>query len=187
MERVRAKRERLVAAAAYDRCGGLMARRTLADRLQAGFETIPTTPEFAHPTPPPEARVWTRADTIRKWTIGVPLLAVCVLAGLGLAGYVVGSGIWWRTASSATCTVTAAERDFHSDGKGGPGVVWVIRTSDCGTLQVTSGGDGMRIADADRLGESLQFGRTYRFELRGWDWIGEPRAIVGARSDGARQ
>ena len=115
--------------------------------------------------------------------VGLALVAVCVLTLLGGVAYLIGSGVWWRTASVQTCTVTDFSRYWHDGGRSGPGVIWTIDTEDCGTLQITTGPDmGMTIPAADAIGNTMWTGDRYRFDLRGWSgWPGEPKAIVAAK------
>jgi hypothetical protein len=158
-----------------------MARKTLADRLQSGFEALPTTPGARTPPPVPPRRMSAARKRVQL-VIGLALMGVCVLAFLGGVAYLIGSGVWWHTASVETCTVTDFSRDWH-EGKYGPGVVWTIDTEDCGTLQITSGPNlGMTVPVVDQMGNTMWTGDRYRFDLRGWaGWPGEPKAIVAAK------
>lgn len=157
-----------------------MARTSLADRLQAGFEALPANPGVAHPVPKRRRSPRTRTQIVLARVLAFASLAVFALMLIGVLAYVVGSAVWWRTSSVATCTVTDFSREYHA-GKGGPGVVWTVDTENCGPLQITTSPD-LRIPEADAIGDTMWTGDRYRFDLRGFaGWPGEPKAIVAAK------
>jgi hypothetical protein len=148
-----------------------LARRSLAERLQAGLDKVPLTPKLPPELPRPRNA---RADRV----VAV-LASVAIVIPLLMIPYGIVSGNWWRTESTVTCTVE--DYRFHETySKSGNGVVYDVHTVDCGQLQVTSGG-AIKKSDVIILGDSLRSGDRYRFELRGWvGWPNVPRAIVAA-------
>ncbi len=169
-----------------------MTRKSLADRLQAGFEMVPLderTPEqFANSLPPrfgANAKPWVRRMNL---ITGVVALTVVGLTFIGLGTEAGASNVWWQTRTDTVCDVVD---DSHYDtyGKSGYlGTVYDIGTTTCGQLQVTGGGGGLDEQEAETLGRSLQVGTAYDMDVRGWvGWPDEARAIVSARRVGVAQ
>lgn len=158
-----------------------MTHKSLADRLQAGFEAVPLTgrgPAVPRKPEPP----W-----VRKMNRGI---AIGTLVFLGLTFVVltidaIASNIWWNTKADMVCVV-ASNDSYRTYGKSGYlGTVYDIDTTTCGQLQVTAGGGGLDEPEAESLGQSLQIGRAYEMDVRGWvGWPDEPRAIVVAKPIG---
>lgn len=151
-----------------------MARRTMADRLQDGFESHPLTEHRPMP-PAPDLR------RRRGFAVYALVMGIIVFAILGFVlTYLVVDGIWWNVESQAICTVTATSHHPVYSKSGFLGTDWDLKTS-CGTLQVTRDGERFPDAAAQHLARSLEAGSTYRFYLRGWDgWPQGARAIVAA-------
>ncbi|MDN4596833.1 hypothetical protein [Leifsonia virtsii] len=169
-----------------------MARRSLADRLQAGFEMVPLdkrTPEqFAKSLP---ARYGANAKPWVRRTSFITMIFALTAVGLtfvGLAVDAVASNIWWQTRAEMVCVIAD---DSHHDtyGRSGYlGTVYDIDTTTCGQLQVTGGGGGLDEQEAEALGRSLHVGTAYEMDVRGWiGWPDERRAIVSARPTGVTQ
>ena len=118
----------------------------------------------------------------KRWVKYFLTFIGCIFGLIVVLGFAdgIGSGIWWRDASTATCTVkTVSSHDTY--GKSGYlGTVFDVESS-CGALQVTAGGGSMGLEEkgAEALGEKLEIGKTYTMSLRGWlGWPNERQAIV---------
>jgi len=152
-----------------------MARRTMADRLQDGFESHPLTDHRPMPAEPPVT-----PGRRRLGAFGFAMAGVAFGIVLFVLSYLVVDGVWWNVESQAVCTVTATSHHPVYSKSGFLGTDWDLTTS-CGNLQVTRNGERFPDAAAQHLARSLQAGSTYRFYLRGWDgWPQGARAIIAA-------
>lgn len=152
-----------------------MARKTMADRLQDGFESHPLTVHRPMPAVPRDLRRG-RGFAIYGAVVGGILLAISAFVGV----YLVMDGVWWNVESQAVCTVTSTSHHPVYSKSGFQGTDWNLGTS-CGDLQVTRDGERFPDSTAQHVARSLEVGSSYRFYLRGWDgWPGGPRAIVAA-------
>lgn len=153
-----------------------MERRTLADRLQTGFDRRPLTQH--HPMPPalPMSRSGRRAGKFA-------LVAAFVVLGISVFtfGSLIVDGIWWNVHSVAECTVTTLAHHPVYSKSGFLGTDWNVGTRQCGRLEVTRDGERFPDAAAQKVGRSLVVGGEYRLQLRGWDgWPENGRGIVAA-------
>lgn len=168
-----------------------MGRKSLADRLQAGFEMVPLdkrTPEQFEASLPARlgagrnVKPWVRR-TSKIFSISTLVIVGLSFIGLGVEG--VASNIWWQTKTDMVCVI---DSNTHHDtyGKSGYlGTVYDIDTTTCGQLQVTGGGGGLDEQEAETLGRSIRVGDAYDMDVRGWvGWPDVPRAIVSARPTG---
>ena len=162
-----------------------MARKSLADRLQAGLEMVPLdkrTPEqFAAAYPPrfgPNAKPWVRRLNL---IMGIFILTVVAVATVSL----VISGIvwtnWWNTKTSLVCTIDDMD-SYEEYGKTGyDHTVFDVYTTTCGDLQIMPGA-GRNDRETIAFANTLQVGATYELDVRGWDgWLGNLRAVAGAK------
>lgn len=151
-----------------------MSRRSMAERLQDGFDSQPLTAHTPAPPPPVTPQRRRRAK--------VQLVAACVafaVALFALADFTV-DGVWWNVESHAVCTIDSASSHPVYSKSGFLGTDWDLRTS-CGRLQVTRDGERFPDSAAQQLARSLYVGSRYRLSLRGWDgWPQGARAIVAA-------
>ncbi|MCU1479866.1 MAG: hypothetical protein JWQ19_652 [Subtercola sp.] len=120
----------------------------------------------------------------KRWVKYFLLVIGCLVGLMIVLAFAdgIGSGIWWRDASTATCAVRTISRHDTYGKSGYLGTVFDVESS-CGALQVTNGGGSMGLDEegADALGETLQIGKTYEMSLRGWiGWPNERQAIVEA-------
>ncbi|ANF30728.1 hypothetical protein A0130_02675 [Leifsonia xyli] len=153
-----------------------MGRRTLAERIQDGFESRPLTEH--HPMSPARPVTPARRRQAKFYFIasGVVFAMVAfVLAFLAV------DGVWWNVQSQAVCTITSAQHHPVYSKSGFLGTDWNIGTAQCGDLQVTRNGERFPDAAAQHVARSLHVGETYRLYLRGWNGWPEPaKAIIGA-------
>jgi hypothetical protein len=111
------------------------------------------------------------------WAVTLVAVSAVGLAVLPatLFGTAVGAAAWWGTTTTTACTLD----DYHYHATA-DGVVYLIDSSDCGPLEVTSG-PYMSTAAATKLGDSLRSGEKYKLKLIGWaGWPNVPRDVVGA-------
>lgn len=165
-----------------------MPRKTLADRLQAGLESIPldkrTPAEFEASLPSRlgagrNVKPWVRRTSKVTAIFGIVVVGL-TFVGLGIEA--VASNIWWQTKTDMVCVVYSSTNHDTYGKSGYLGTVYDIDTTTCGELQVTGGGGGLDEQEAETLGRSLNVGHSYEMDVRGWvGWPDVPRAIVTAK------
>ncbi|MGH1522825.1 hypothetical protein ACRAWC_01525 [Leifsonia sp. L25] len=162
-----------------------MPRKSIADRLQAGFEVVPLeNAETQARRAAFEARPGVRR--LRKWT-AIILAVFLVLLGIWLAVVGIVWNNWWNTKTSLVCTIDDMDHYGVYGKVGYDHTVYDVYTTTCGDLEVTQGA-GKNDREAIAFAKSLQIGSTYEMDVRGWDgWMGESRAIAGARLIGGGQ
>jgi len=155
-----------------------MTRRTLAERMQDGFESRPLTEH--HPTAAGSPITPARR---RRGVFGFVMAGVAFAIAAFVLTFLAVDGAWWNVQSQAVCTITSVRHHPVYSKSGFLGTDWDIGTAQCGPLQVTRNGERFPDAAAQHVARSLQVGRTYRLFLRGWDGWPEPaRAIIGAEA-----
>ena len=155
-----------------------MTHKSLADRLQAGFEAVPLTDHHPTLTTPRHEPPWVRK---MNKVLAIVTLAFLGVIFVGLTVEAIASSIWWQTKTDMVCVVASTDSHRTYGKSGYLGTVYDIDTTTCGQLQVTAGGGGLHEDEAEALGNSLQVGRAYSMDVRGWlGWPDEPRAIVTA-------
>lgn len=162
-----------------------MPRKTLADRLQAGFEVVPldkrTQQEFEASIPPKLGGVHP-APWLRRLNLIIGIVVLVVIAS-AVTSLVV-SGIvwanWWNTKTSMVCTIDDMDSyeiygKYRSDH-----TVYDVYTTTCGDLEIMPGA-GRNDSEAIAFAKTLQIGATYELDVRGWNgWLGNSRAIAHA-------
>ncbi|MET3565764.1 hypothetical protein ABIC47_001235 [Leifsonia sp. 563] len=149
----------------------IRARRSAADQLQQRFEAVPLDTTSATPVDD--------AGKVRSMRTTHSLMAVLIMFPLLFAAAPVTLfATWWGTRATTTCTVSRVAAT-EQVGRGGRYMTYVVRSDDCPQFRIVTGGTLDRTA-VRLLGDSLEPGVRYRFDLRGWDGFFGSRAIVAA-------